>query len=169
VKMLEDVLAGVKECDAVLHFAGYKSVGESMQKPDMYWDNNVGGFVNLMHLLEKYQVSNRVLLSSSCTVYKPSSEKISEDSELQPTCPYGDTKFLACKSLQVFLIQFQPWLEIVQMHPVYSALCFGTSLRCLIQVTSTAAGALGQKLTHFTLVAELLYEAPAVPFEVPRC
>ena len=48
--------AGVKECDAVLHFAGYKSVGESMQKPDMYWDNNVGGFVNLMHLLEKYQV-----------------------------------------------------------------------------------------------------------------
>lgn len=109
VKMLEDVLAGVKECDAVLHFAGYKSVGESMQKPDMYWDNNVGGFVNLMHLLEKYQVSNRVLLSSSCTVYKPSSEKISEDSELQPTCPYGDTKLKQEQILQCKIEDGRNW------------------------------------------------------------
>lgn len=83
--------------EAVIHFAGYKSVGESMKQPLMYWENNVGGFVNLMQVLKKYGLAKRVLLSSSCTVYKPSLERIKESFMLEPTCPYGYTKFLAGK------------------------------------------------------------------------
>lgn len=96
--MLERIFASSSKLrfDAVIHFAGYKSVGESMNEPVKYWENNVGGFVNLMRVLERKQLSQRVLLSSSCTVYKPSSEKITEQHELQPTCPYGQTKYLAC-------------------------------------------------------------------------
>eukprot|EP00438_Fugacium_kawagutii_P015572 Skav229705 [mRNA] locus=scaffold49:73154:75937:+ [translate_table: standard] len=81
--MLEQIFANLKpRFDAVIHFAGYKSVGESIAQPVKYWENNVLGFVNLMRVLEKYQLSQRVLLSSSCTVYKPSLEKITEKHEL---------------------------------------------------------------------------------------
>jgi len=91
-ELLDQTFKNMEAFEAVIHFAGYKSVGESMKQPLMYWENNVGGFVNLMHVLKKYGLAKRVLLSSSCTVYKPSSERIKESFMLEPTCPYGYTK-----------------------------------------------------------------------------
>jgi len=80
--------------DAVIHFAGLKSVGESTEKPLMYYDNNVHGTRVLMTAMANYAVNNLVF-SSSATVYgDPDSVPISEDFPLRTTNPYGQTKLV---------------------------------------------------------------------------
>ena len=54
--------------DLVIHFAGLKAVGESVEKPLMYYENNVGGTINLLKCMKKYGV-NKIVFSSSATVY----------------------------------------------------------------------------------------------------
>src|SRR6056297_154807 len=78
--------------DAVIHFAGLKAVGESVEKPLYYYENNVTGTVNLCKVMDKYGVK-RLVFSSSATVYgNPSESPIKETSELSATNPYGQTK-----------------------------------------------------------------------------
>ncbi|HEY6131026.1 MAG TPA: UDP-glucose 4-epimerase GalE [Halioglobus sp.] len=77
---------------AVLHFAGLKAVGESVDKPLEYYDNNVAGSLNLLAAMRKAGVSNLVF-SSSATVYgDPVTVPIRENFALVPTSPYGRTK-----------------------------------------------------------------------------
>jgi UDP-glucose 4-epimerase len=77
---------------AVMHFAGLKAVGESVEKPLWYYHNNVHGALNLLHAMERHAVRNMVF-SSSATVYgDPASNPIGEDFPLGPTNPYGRTK-----------------------------------------------------------------------------
>ena len=54
--------------DLVIHFAGLKAVGESVEKPLKYYENNVGGTINLLKCMKKYDV-NKIIFSSSATVY----------------------------------------------------------------------------------------------------
>ena len=96
-KRLEESLR-FQRFDAVIHFAGFKSVPESLKAEELYWSNNVGGFEKLLSVLRDYAVSEAMLLSSSCTVYKPSAGQLDEDSALEPTCPYGETKHLSLKA-----------------------------------------------------------------------
>jgi len=78
--------------DAVIHFAGLKAVGESVEKPLYYYENNVAGTVNLCKVMDKYGIK-RLVFSSSATVYgNPSESPIKETSELSATNPYGQTK-----------------------------------------------------------------------------
>lgn len=78
--------------DAVIHFAGYKAVGESVAKPLMYYENNLLSTIVLIKTMEKYGVNNFVF-SSSATVYgSPKSLPIEEDFPLSTTNPYGTTK-----------------------------------------------------------------------------
>lgn len=79
--------------DAVIHFAGLKAVGESVSRPLWYYRNNVVGTLNLLDAMAAHDV--RVLVfSSSATVYgAPHAVPITEDFPLQPTNPYGQTKF----------------------------------------------------------------------------
>jgi UDP-glucose 4-epimerase len=78
--------------DAVLHFAGLKAVGESVAKPDLYFENNVGGTANLLAAMEAAGV-RRIVFSSSATVYgNPESNPIPETARLEPSNPYGATK-----------------------------------------------------------------------------
>lgn len=78
--------------DAVLHFAGLKAVGESVDKPLEYYDNNVTGSLVLLAAMQQAGVRNLVF-SSSATVYgDPASVPIREDFALAPTNPYGRTK-----------------------------------------------------------------------------
>lgn len=78
--------------DAVIHFAGLKAVGESVEKPLYYYENNVTGTVNLCKVMNKHGVK-RLVFSSSATVYgNPSESPIKETSELSATNPYGQTK-----------------------------------------------------------------------------
>ena len=80
--------------DAVIHFAGYKAVGESVEKPLLYYQNNVVGTLNLLEQMQDHQVK-RLVFSSSATVYgDPTVVPITEDSALHPTNPYGNTKLV---------------------------------------------------------------------------
>lgn len=79
--------------NAVIHFAAYKAVGESVNKPLDYYRNNLLSLINLMDAMKRYKIPNLVF-SSSCTVYgQPEKLPVTEDAPLQPaTSPYGNTK-----------------------------------------------------------------------------
>lgn len=83
-----------EKIDAVIHFAGLKAVGESCKIPLQYFKNNVSGTINLIEVMEKYQVKNLVF-SSSATVYgDPKTVPITEEFPLSVTNPYGRTKLM---------------------------------------------------------------------------
>ncbi len=78
--------------DAVINFAGYKAVGESVQKPIEYYHNNIGGLIALVEVMKEFNCKNLVF-SSSATVYgDPHTVPIKEDFPLSTTNPYGSTK-----------------------------------------------------------------------------
>lgn len=88
---LEKIFSNHK-IEAVIHFAALKAVGESVEKPLLYYNNNVAGTISLLETMVKYGVKNFVF-SSSATVYgDPASVPITEDFPLGPTNPYGWTK-----------------------------------------------------------------------------
>ncbi|MFN3716967.1 MAG: UDP-glucose 4-epimerase GalE, partial [Thiobacillus sp.] len=78
--------------DAVVHFAGLKAVGESVEKPLLYYDNNIGGSIALFETMAEAEVKS-VVFSSSATVYgDPATVPITEDFPLSATNPYGRSK-----------------------------------------------------------------------------
>lgn len=80
--------------DAVIHFAGLKAVGESVEKPLYYYHNNIAGTLNLCFSMIRHNVNNLVF-SSSATVYgDPHTVPITEDFPLKATNPYGRTKLM---------------------------------------------------------------------------
>jgi UDP-glucose 4-epimerase len=79
---------------AVMHFAGLKAVGESNQKPQLYYDNNVAGSLTLFDVMREFNVK-AIVFSSSATVYgNPATVPIKEDFALSATNPYGRTKLM---------------------------------------------------------------------------
>lgn len=82
-----------KDIRAIIHFAAYKAVGESVRKPLMYYQNNLNSLINLLENMAERSIRNFVF-SSSCTVYgEPDSLPVSEDSPIKPAnSPYGNTK-----------------------------------------------------------------------------
>ena len=90
---MEDIL-GRHAVDAVVHFAAYKAVGESVAKPLAYYANNVGGLVTVCEALQRHG-THRFVFSSSATVYgDPARLPITEDAPLSATNPYGQTKLM---------------------------------------------------------------------------
>jgi UDP-glucose 4-epimerase len=88
---LERVFAGTHP-HAVLHFAGLKAVGESVQEPLRYYANNVTGTLNLLECMKRQGVA-RLVFSSSATVYgEAGAVPVTEDMPLDPKSPYGRTK-----------------------------------------------------------------------------
>ena len=86
--------------DAVIHFAGLKAVGESVENPMEYYDNNVQGALTLCRAMAQAGVG-MLVFSSSATVYgDPSSVPIREDAQLAPTNPYGHSKLMVERILQ---------------------------------------------------------------------
>lgn len=82
------------EIDVVIHFAGYKAVGESVLEPLKYYHNNIGSTVALCSVMQKHNVK-KIVFSSSATVYgMPEKMPITEDFPLSATNPYGWTKFM---------------------------------------------------------------------------
>jgi UDP-glucose 4-epimerase len=89
-----DALLAAQPIDAVIHFAGLKAVGESVEKPLLYFDNNVGGTINLLEALAAANVKNFVF-SSSATVYgDPEVLPLVETARLSVTNPYGRSKLM---------------------------------------------------------------------------
>lgn len=80
------------DIDAVIHFAGFKAVGESVEKPLAYYENNLTGTIHLMEVMQEYQVK-KIVFSSSATVYGDNNEApFTEDMPTSATNPYGKTK-----------------------------------------------------------------------------
>ncbi len=81
-----------KPIEAVIHFAGLKSVKESVKKPLLYWDINVNGSINLLRVMDRHDCRT-IVFSSSATIYGLSSNlSLKEDTEIKPINPYGRTK-----------------------------------------------------------------------------
>ena len=91
--LLEEIFSKEK-IEAVIHFAGYKAVGESVQKPLMYYENNLISTLYLLEIMNKYSCK-KFIFSSSATVYgTPKELPIKESFPLSTTNPYGTTKLM---------------------------------------------------------------------------
>jgi len=92
------------QIDGIIHFAGLKAVGESVEKPIEYYQNNLNCTLTLCNMMKKYGVKNLVF-SSSATVYGDNQVPFTEDMPLLPTTnPYGETKAMGERILQDFII-----------------------------------------------------------------
>lgn len=118
--------------DLVIHFAGLKAVGESVEKPLKYYENNVGGTVNLLEAMKKYGVK-KIVFSSSATVYgEQGGSEMLEDMQtgVGITNPYGRTKFMIEEILK----------DVAVADPEFSA----TILRYFNPVGAHESGLLGE-------------------------
>ena len=92
---VEAVFAKYPEIEGVIHFAASKAVGESVEKPLLYYRNNIVSLINILELMPKYNVKG-IIFSSSCTVYGQPSEEdlpVTEEAPIQKALsPYGNTK-----------------------------------------------------------------------------
>lgn len=94
------------QVDAVIHFAGLKAVGESTEKPLLYYQNNLGTTFTLLEVMKVYNV-NKLVFSSSATVYgTPSELPLKESSEVGVglTNPYGKTKYMIEEILRDYAV-----------------------------------------------------------------
>lgn len=85
--------------DAVIHFAAYIAVGESTQKPELYFTNNVSGSISLLTAMEKAGIKHIVFSSTAAVYGTPERVPIAEDFPFVPVSPYGETKVMVEKIL----------------------------------------------------------------------
>ena len=86
--------------DAVIHFAGLKAVGDSVNNPLSYWDMNFNSSLNLIKVMDKFYCKT-IVFSSSATIYGDAKNiPFDEESEIKPTNPYGHTKLTIEKVLE---------------------------------------------------------------------
>jgi len=91
------------KCDSIIHFAGLKAVGESVEKPLAYFDNNIVGTLRVLEAMQSTQVK-RLIFSSSATVYgMPQTLPLDEEHPLSAISPYGRTKLTAEGMISDFL------------------------------------------------------------------
>ena len=109
-----DKLFAENQYEAVLHFAGLKAVGESVEKPLKYYENNVGGTINLLKCMKNHDVK-KIIFSSSATVY--GEQPVAKLDETMPTGigitnPYGETKHMIEEILKD-VAEADPKFEVV--------------------------------------------------------
>ena len=89
-----DAFFNAHRIDLVMHFAALAYVGESVSEPELYYQNNVVGALNLLAVMQKYQV-RRLVFSSTCAIYgEPNMVPITETHPQQPINPYGRSKLM---------------------------------------------------------------------------
>ena len=96
ISFLRRVFEEAKKCNkpisSVIHFAGLKSVSESIRYPLKYWDNNVIGSINLFKIMDEFSCRTIVFSSSACIYGLTNQTFINEECEIKPINPYGQTK-----------------------------------------------------------------------------
>jgi len=124
-KPLLDAMLRQHSVESVIHFAGLKAVGESVEKPLLYYRNNVEGSLNLLAAMDEAGIRN-LIFSSSATVYgDPHHVPIKEEADIRPTNPYGHTKAmierilmdLAGQSRHVWRVGLLRYFNPVGAHP----------------------------------------------------
>jgi UDP-glucose 4-epimerase len=142
--------------DCVLHFAAFKSVGESVEKPLMYYQNNVGSMITLLEVMAEYSTTN-LIFSSSCTVYgQPDTIPVDEKAPFKKAeSPYGATKQMCERILEDvhrngFRIVSLRYFNPIGAHPsgVLGEIPVGAPNNLVPYITQTAAG-MRDKLTIF--------------------
>ncbi len=107
-KALDDVFKA-HDFAAVVHFAAYKAVGDSVARPQAYFNNNMGGLINLLGAMENHGVT-RIVFSSSATVYGDSPvQPIPETAPLSATNPYGLSKLVGEQMLGQMQVAHPEW------------------------------------------------------------
>lgn len=114
IEALKAVLNKHNGIDGIIHFAASKAVGESVQKPLMYYRNNLVSLINVLELMPKYNIKG-IVFSSSCTVYgEPDQNPIDESAPIKPaTSPYGNTKQINEEIIQDFVHSGAPIKSII--------------------------------------------------------
>ena len=108
-KDLMNKIGDEEKIGAVIHFAGYKAVGESVKYPLLYYRNNIDSTLTLCEVMNSHNVK-KLVFSSSATVYgKPKSLPIKEDFPLSTTNPYGSTKLMIEGILKDLYISDNSW------------------------------------------------------------
>jgi len=138
--------------DAVIHFAAYKSVGESCEEPLKYYQNNLQGLTNILRLCEEFGVP-KFVFSSSCTVYgEPEDKQVYEHTPKRlPESPYGFTKWMGEQIIEDVhrnVVPFQTlclrYFNPIGAHPsgMIGELPKGIPNNLLPYITQTATGVL---------------------------
>ena len=110
---LENVFEENPDIESVIHFAGFKAVGESVAKPIEYYHNNITGTLILLDVMKKHNCK-KIVFSSSATVYGvPKTVPIKEDFPLSTTNPYGSTKLMIEQILKDVYISDNNWSIIL--------------------------------------------------------
>ena len=149
---MDRIFCQYPDIEAVIHFAASKAVGESVEKPLMYYRNNIGSLITLLELMKLHNVRN-IVFSSSCTVYgQPDADHlpVGEDAPIQKALsPYGNTKQIneeiirdeahADSNLHAILLRY---FNPIGAHPsaLIGELPNGVPQNLLPFVTQTAAG-----------------------------
>lgn len=137
--------------DAVIHFAAYKAVGESVAKPLDYYENNLFSLTTLLRVMQKRGVEN-LIFSSSCTVYgEPDSVPVTEQSPTKPAnSPYGATKQMCERILEDVVAQGINAVSLRYFNPIgahpsglIGELPLGTPNNLVPFITQSAAGVRG--------------------------
>ena len=149
---MENVFEKHKGISGIIHFAASKAVGESVQKPLLYYRNNINSLINLLELMPKYGVKG-IIFSSSCTVYgQPSAENlpVTEEAPMQKAIsPYGNTKQVNEEIIQDYIHSGAPIKSIILRyfnpigsHPsaLIGELPNGVPMNLIPFVTQTAIG-----------------------------
>lgn len=147
---LESVFQQGSPVDGVIHFAAYKSVGESVLDPLKYYRNNVGGMVTLAESCQRHNVDH-FIFSSSCTVYgQPDQLPVTEEAPIKPPAsPYGHTKQIGEGILQscVAAGHFRKVISLRYFNPVgaeasacIGELPLGVPDNLMPYITQTASG-----------------------------
>ena len=113
---VDDYFKNHQDIEAIIHFAAYKAVGESVEKPLYYYQNNLISLMNLLEMMDKYNSSSFVF-SSSCTVYgEPDELPVKESTPVKPAIsPYGNTKQIAEEIIRDYM-KVKPELKSIALR-----------------------------------------------------
>ncbi len=145
------------DIDGIIHFAAYKAVGESVEEPILYYENNLFGLVNLLKCVQEFGIPN-IVFSSSCTVYgNPDAIPVTETTPIKPAeSPYGATKqmgeviikdFTKANATNAILLRY---FNPVGAHPsiLIGELPIGKPQNLVPAITQTAIGKLPKMKVH---------------------
>lgn len=152
MKSMENVFNKYNSIKGIIHFAASKAVGESVQKPLLYYRNNILSLINILELMSQHGVKG-IIFSSSCTVYgQPSPENlpVTENAPIQKALsPYGNTKQINEEVIQDYIHSGAPIKSIILRyfnpigaHPTahIGELPNGVPMNLIPFVTQTAIG-----------------------------
>jgi len=147
---LAAVFKKYEDIEAIIHFAAFKAVGDSCQRPLDYYQNNLMSLINLLRLMPAFGVKG-IVFSSSCTVYgQPEEVPVNEQSPILPAnCPYGNTKQISEEIIRDTIASGSPvksvllrYFNPIGAHPssLIGELPNGVPLNLVPYITQTAMG-----------------------------